>query len=204
MKKSNFGAFYIDVLLSKLSRKFQTSQKANWNTYLIIRNDFWRKKNFGQKNFFGLIFKVKCFFTMTGSWTNLDQNLKLLVLGASNIVLRLSEVSEIVSLTPNTIQKWYHDLGSKKSTQKRKSCAPPHIRTFWKPPLHLANSSTKSTTTASNIRRLCTAPGSPKPFLHLLHQSSEFHLRLQSSCFFRTDFHFKFIKLVEKVIFWNK
>ena len=41
-----------------------------------------------------------------------------------------------------------------------------------------------------------------KPFLHLLHQSSEFYLRLQSSCFFRTDFHFKFIKLVEKVHNW--
>ena len=37
-----------------------------------------------------------------------------------------------------------------------------------------------------------------KLFLHLLHQSSEFYLRLQSSCFFRTDFHFKFIKVVEK------
>ena len=72
-------------------------------SYLIIRNDFWRKKILVKKNFFGLIFKVKFFFTMTRSWTNLDQNLKLLVLGASNIVLRLSEVSEIVSLTPNTI-----------------------------------------------------------------------------------------------------
>ena len=35
-----------------------------------------------------------------------------------------------------------------------------------------------------------------KPFLHLLHQSSEFYLRLQASCFFRTDFHFKLIKIV--------
>ena len=38
-----------------------------------------------------------------------------------------------------------------------------------------------------------------KSFLHLLHQSAEFYLRLQSSCFFRTDFHFRFIELVEKV-----
>ena len=62
---------------------------------------------------------------------------------------------------------------------------------------NLANSSTKPTTTPSNIRRLRTAPGSPKLFLHPLHQSSEFYLRLQSYCFFRTDFHFKLIKLVE-------
>ena len=41
-----------------------------------------------------------------------------------------------------------------------------------------------------------------KLFLHLLHQSSEFYLRLQSSCFFRKDFHFKLIKLVEKVHHW--
>ena len=38
-----------------------------------------------------------------------------------------------------------------------------------------------------------------KPFLYFLHQSSEFYLRLQSSCFFRTIFHFKLIKFVEKV-----
>ena len=57
----------------------------------------------------------------------------------------------------------------------------------------------KKTPTCSNIHRLRTAPGSPKLFLHLLHQSSEFYLRLQLSCFFRTDFHFKLIKLVEKV-----
>ena len=38
-----------------------------------------------------------------------------------------------------------------------------------------------------------------KSFLHFLHQSSEFYLRLQSSCFFRTDFHFKLIILVERV-----
>ena len=67
---------------------------------------------------------------------------------------------------------------------------------------NLANSSYKSTTTSSNIRRLRTAPGSPKPFLRLPHQSSEFYLRPQSFCFFRTDFHFKWIKIVEKVHHW--
>ena len=56
------------------------------------------------------------------------------------------------------------------------------------------NSSTKYTTTPSNIRRLRIEPESPKTFLYLLRQSSEFYLRLQSSCFFRTDFHFKLIK----------
>ena len=40
---------------------------------------------------------------MTMSWTNLDQNLKALDLGASNIALGLTEVSETVSWTPNTI-----------------------------------------------------------------------------------------------------
>ena len=46
---------------------------------------------------------------------------------------------------------------------------------------------------------LRTAPGSPKPFLHLLHQSSELYCQLQYSCFFCTDFHFKLINLLEKV-----
>ena len=53
---------------------------------------------------------------------------------------------------------------------------------------NLENSSTKFTITSSNIGRLRTAPGSPNLFLHLLHQSSEFYLRLQFFCFFRTDF----------------
>ena len=39
-----------------------------------------------------------------------------------------------------------------------------------------------------SIPRLHTAPGSPKSFPHLLYQSSEFYLRLQSSCFFCINF----------------
>ena len=64
---------------------------------MMIRNDF------GEKIFFGLVFKLKSFITMSMSWTNFDKNLKKVALGGSNIALRSLEVSENVSLTQNDI-----------------------------------------------------------------------------------------------------
>ena len=70
---------------------------------MMIRNDFGEKKNFGQKNFFGSVFNVKSFTTMSMSWTNFEKNLKKVALGGLNIALGSPEVSENVSLTQNTM-----------------------------------------------------------------------------------------------------
>ena len=70
---------------------------------MMIRNDFGEKKVLVKKFFFGLVFKLRSFITMSMSWTNFDKNLKKVALGGSNIALGSSEVSENVSLTQNTI-----------------------------------------------------------------------------------------------------
>ena len=70
---------------------------------MMIRNDFGEKKFWSKKIFFGSVFNVKSFTTMTMSWTNFEKNLKKVALGGLNIALGSPEVSENVSLTQNTI-----------------------------------------------------------------------------------------------------
>ena len=56
-----------------------------------------------QRNFLWLDFGDKILRHNDKVLDKPDKNFKLLVLGASNMALKFSEVSEIVSLTPNTI-----------------------------------------------------------------------------------------------------
>ena len=71
---------------------------------MMIRNDFGEKKILVKKFFFfGSVFNVKSFTTMSMSWTNFEKNLKKVALGGLNIALGSPEVSENVSLTQNTI-----------------------------------------------------------------------------------------------------
>tara|TARA_B100001287_G_C22307354_1_gene355577 strand:+ start:277 stop:489 length:213 start_codon:yes stop_codon:yes gene_type:complete len=70
---------------------------------MMIRNDFGEKKILVKKIFFGSVFNVKSFTTMSMSWTNFEKNLKKVALGGLNIALGSPEVSENVSLTQNTI-----------------------------------------------------------------------------------------------------
>ena len=70
---------------------------------MMVRNNFGEKSFLVKQNFFGLVFKLKSFITMSMSWTNFDKNLKKVALGGSNIALGSSEVSENVSLAQNTI-----------------------------------------------------------------------------------------------------
>ena len=70
---------------------------------MMIRNDFGEKKILVKKIFFGSVFNVKSFTTMSMSWTNFEKNLKKVALRGLNIALGSPEVSENVSLTQNTI-----------------------------------------------------------------------------------------------------
>ena len=70
---------------------------------MMIRNDFGEKKILIKKIFFGSVFNVKSFITMSMYWTNFEKNLKKVALGGLNIALGSPEVLENVSLTQNTI-----------------------------------------------------------------------------------------------------
>ena len=94
---------------------------------MMIINDFGEKKFLVKKIFFGLVFKLKFFITISMSWTNFDKNLKQSRSG------RLKYCSGVVrSLGKGFFDPKYHpEMISWPcvqiiSTQTKKLC-PPHI-----------------------------------------------------------------------------
>ena len=94
---------------------------------MMIRNDFGRKKILVKKIFWGLVFKLKFFITMSMTWMDFDKKLK------KNRSRSLKYCSEVIrSLGKRFFDPKYHvevvswPCGQNKNTRTKKLC-PPHI-----------------------------------------------------------------------------